>query len=143
MNRIYRRTGTLWEGRFKSALVEGERYLLAVSRYIEMNPVRAAMVPYPGDYQWSSYRVHAEGVTDGIVDFDPWYEGLGVDAEDRGRRYQRWIQESIPEGEWEAIREAISRGGFNGGDCFRDQVSQLIGRVLKVRPPGRPRKIEK
>ncbi len=143
MNRTYGRTGTLWEGRFKSALVEGERYLLAVSRYIEMNPVRAAMVPHPGDYRWSSYRAHAQGITDGIVDFDAWYEGLGLRSEDRGKRYQQWVQESIPRGEWDVIREAIRRGGFNGGDRFRDQMSRLLGREFIIRTPGRPRKVEK
>src|SRR5215467_13960820 len=54
VNRSYGRSGTLWEGRFRSALVQSERYLLACSRYIELNPVRAAIVRHPSHYRWSS-----------------------------------------------------------------------------------------
>lgn len=54
INAMYRRTGSLWEGRFKSSLVESEKYCLACYRYIELNPVRAGMRADPGDYQWSS-----------------------------------------------------------------------------------------
>ncbi|EFH74156.1 transposase [Vibrio cholerae RC385] len=60
-NRQYHRSGTLWEGRFKSCLVQEEHYILAVYRYIEMNPVRAGMVASPADYHWSSYASNAQG----------------------------------------------------------------------------------
>lgn len=63
-NARYRRTDTLWEGRFKSALVDSERYVLACYRYIELNPVRAGMVAAPGDYRWSSYHANADGRTE-------------------------------------------------------------------------------
>lgn len=58
-NLKYFRTGTLWEGRYKSTLVESERYLLTVYRYIELNPVRAYMVSHASEYPWSSYRFNA------------------------------------------------------------------------------------
>ena len=64
VNAAHRRTGTLWEGRFRSAPIESEAHLLACYRYIELNPVRAGMVAAPDDYPWSSYRAHAEGVAD-------------------------------------------------------------------------------
>ena len=71
INQRYGRTGTLWEGRFKSSVMESERYLLTCMRYIELNPVRAAMVVAPEDYQWSSYRRHALGEGDGwLTDHD-------------------------------------------------------------------------
>src|SRR5438132_1460907 len=67
MNRKYGRTGGLWEGRFRSSVVQSESYLLACYRYIELNPVRAALVSHPADYDWSSYRVNAQGLPSRIV----------------------------------------------------------------------------
>lgn len=64
VNKTYRRSGTLWESRYKASLVDAENYLLACYRYIELNPVRANMVVHPGDYPWSSYRAHAYGEQD-------------------------------------------------------------------------------
>lgn len=64
INSVYRRTGSLWEGRFKSSLVDSDRYVLSCYRYIELNPVRAGMVVHPADYRWSSYRHHAESLGD-------------------------------------------------------------------------------
>ncbi len=140
MNRKYGRTGTLWEGRFRSALVEGERYLLAVSRYIELNPVRAQMVGHPREYPWSSYSTHAQGKPDGLLDFDPWYESLGEAEAEWGKAYEAWVEGSIPEGEWEGIREGIRRSGLVGGERFQEQISALLGRVVENRGPGRPRR---
>ena len=66
-NARYRRTGTLWEGRFEAALVDSERYVLACYRYIELNPLRAGMVTSPGDYPWSSFHANALGQTEARV----------------------------------------------------------------------------
>ncbi len=66
-NHAYQRTGTLWEGRYKAILIESECYLLTCCRYIELNPVRAAMVSDPGDYPWSSYCHHVRGEPDFLV----------------------------------------------------------------------------
>jgi len=60
-NFTYRRSGTLWEGRYRATVVHSEQYLLTLMRYIELNPVRAGMVAHPGDYPWSSYRHHEQG----------------------------------------------------------------------------------
>ncbi len=67
VNRVYRRSGTLWEGSFRSCLVQEEAYLLACQRYIELNPVRAEMTAHPGEYRWSSYRANGQGETDAMV----------------------------------------------------------------------------
>lgn len=88
MNRRYGRTGTLWEGRFRSCLVEGERYLLTCQRYIELNPVRAGMVPTPGKYQWSSYRANAEGSKDVLITHHETYLRLGADPLARRAAYR-------------------------------------------------------
>lgn len=143
MNKKYQRRGTLWEGRFRSAVVEGDRYLLAASRYIELNPVRAKMVWHPKEYAWSSYRTHAKGLEDELLDFDPFYAGLGDNAGERSQAYEKWIWESIPEGEWESIREAIQRGGLLGGAKFQEQIAVMVGRRIENRGPGRPRLLRK
>ncbi|WP_366514978.1 transposase [Solimonas terrae] len=71
VNRQYRRSGTLWEGRFRSCLVQQDEYLLSCHRYIELNPVRAGMVSHPGDYPWSSYRANGQGEADALVSPQP------------------------------------------------------------------------
>jgi len=67
INRIYKRSGTLWEGRFRSSVVQQDTYLLACQRYIEMNPVRAGMVNHPGEYKWSSYRIDGQGESLSVI----------------------------------------------------------------------------
>ena len=82
-NEKYRRSGTLWEGRFRSSVVGTDRYLLACSRYIELNPVRAGMVAAPGDYPYSSYAANAHGDPNPLVVSQPTYLGLGTTPETR------------------------------------------------------------
>ena len=77
INRSYRRTGTLWDSRYKSSLVQAETYLLACQRYIELNPVRVAMVEDPAHYRWTSYRANALGQPDARLSPHPIYRALG------------------------------------------------------------------
>ena len=74
INHSYRRTGTLWEGRYKASLVDSEAYLLTCMRYIEMNPVRAVMVDAPGEYRWSSYAANARGESSRLLNNHPVYD---------------------------------------------------------------------
>ena len=78
-NRRYGRTGTLWEGRFRSCIAESARYVLACYRYIELNPVRAGLTDHPGNYLWSSYRFNVDGLEDQLITAHPEYLGLGHD----------------------------------------------------------------
>jgi len=91
INKTYHRTGTLWEGRFKSSPIEEEKYLLGCIRYIEMNPVKAKIVSNPEEYPWSSYRKRALGSYDPIVDLDPYYYELGKTPEERREAYKEWF----------------------------------------------------
>src|SRR6184192_2440520 len=88
INRSYHRSGTLWEGRFRSCLAQNERYVLACYRYIELNPVRANMVLHPRDYRWSSYRANAEGRPDALLTSHPEYLRLGLAESDRLHTYR-------------------------------------------------------
>ncbi len=140
INETYQRTGTLWEGRFKSAVVSRDEYLMACSRYIELNPVRAGLVRHPREYRWSSYGYRALGRVNGLLDEDLWYAGLGRSAGERQRVYQEWIESGIKEGEWEQIREATQRGRVVGKVAFQEEIGTLIGRKVAGETRGRPRK---
>jgi len=97
-NRTYRRSGTLWEGRYRSCLTQAEDYLLACQRYIELNPVRAGMVAHPADYPWSSYRANAQGDEDVLVTPHEIYLGLGVTEASRLAAYRALFRSELEPG---------------------------------------------
>ena len=109
-NHVERRSGTLWEGRYKSSLVQTDAYLLACCRYIETNPVRAGMVAAAQDYLWSSCRARLGYAKPTILDLDPCYEALAADESTRRELYREFLQGSVPEGEWALIRVPFSGG---------------------------------
>jgi putative transposase len=88
VNHTYGRTGTLWDSRYKSSLVEAETYLLICQRYIELNPVRAGMVSGPSEHRWSSYRHHAFGEADPILTPHPLYIAFGPNEAERREIYR-------------------------------------------------------
>jgi len=139
INQTYRRTGTLWEGRFKSAVVSRDEYLIVCSRYIELNPIRAGMVNDPGRYPWSSYLYRALGRPDPLLDDDPWYAALGKAAEERRRIYGEWVRSGIKEGEWDQIRKATQQGRVIGREGFKKQVERVLGRRVVGELRGGPR----
>jgi putative transposase len=102
------RGGTLWGGRFRSCVVTTDDYVLACYRYIELNPVRARMVPSPGDYPWSSYAANAEGAPNGLITRHGAYEALGAQA------YRGMCESSPPADMLEEIRKATQIGRVAG-----------------------------
>jgi putative transposase len=140
INRTYRRTGTLFEGRFRSSVIEADTYLLACQRYIEMNPVRARMVQAPGDYPWSSYRCNALGVSAPVVAPHSIYCALADGEEGRRARYRALFSDEIPEAELTAIRDATNGGFTLGSDRFQRQIASMVGRRTWPGKSGRPRK---
>jgi len=94
-NALHSRTGTPWEGRFKSCLVGSDRYVPNCYRYMEMNPVRARMVAAPADYRWSSHACNASSTNDPIISAHPAFLALGADTFARAAAYQALIQERI------------------------------------------------
>ena len=127
VNRTYQRTGTLWEGRFRSCLVQQENYVLACYRYIEMNPVRAGMVIHPGDYRWTSYRANAQGELSGFISPHAAYSELGSGSAQRAEAYRSLFNDRLSPGLIEQIRSST-----NGNYVLGDQkfASEKIG----VRP---------
>jgi len=134
------RTGTLWEGRYRSAVVETDRYLLACMRYIEMNPVRAGLVDAPSAYRWSSHRHQLGQAVDPLITEHAVYWALGNTPFERQLAYRRLFEQGLPDGETEAIREATHRGWALGERDFLDEIAVKAGRRTKPLRPGRPRK---
>ncbi len=137
VNRNRDRSGTLWEGRFRSSLVQSETYLLTCYRYIELNPVRAGMVGHPGEYPWSSYRVNAEGARSGLVVPHPEYLRLGESWETRRRAYRGLVAEQVGDRMTEEIRAATNGGYALGDKAFQDRVGFELGRPAVRGMPGR------
>lgn len=141
-NRCYRRTGTLWEGRFRSCLTQSEGYVLTCYRYIELNPLRAGMVSHPGEYRWSSYGANAEGRPDALITPHPEYLGLGVEELDRLAAYRELFSAHLDRERIEEIRRATN-GNYALGDFrFRAQVARMLNRRVTPGTGGRPRKLE-
>ncbi len=140
VNRVYRRSGTLWEGRFRSCPVQEEAYLLGCQRYIELNPVRANMVEHPAEYRWSSYRANAQGEVERLVRPHPLYTTLGGDADSRQAAYRELFRYELEPGMVDEIRRATNGNFALGNERFAAQVAEMIGRCASPGQSGRPRK---
>ncbi len=141
-NRLEGRSGTLWESRYKSSPVDSDEYLLACSRYIELNPVRAKMVATPEEYRWSSCRYRLGSAPCEWLDDDPCYLALADNTPQRQERYRQFLHAAIPDGEWGLIREAVQRGHLTGSGRFVDKVEEILGKRIEKRSPGRPSKAD-
>ena len=137
VNHVYRRSGTLWEGRFKTSLVDTEIYFLRCCRYIECNPVRAQMVTAPADYPWSSYRFHALGTMDKLLSSHEQYERLGRTPEERRRQYRELFRGELDSRELGEIRDTVNRGWPLGSERFKDEIENAS--KCTARPPKRGR----
>lgn len=140
VNRTYRRSGTLWEGRFRSCLTLEENYLLGCYRYIELNPVRAGMVEHPAEYVWSSYRANAQGEAGGLITPHSLYMALGEGAESRQAAYRELFRYELDPGMVDEIRAATNGNYVLGSERFAEQIAQALGRRVKKGRAGRPRK---
>jgi putative transposase len=139
VNRIEKRSGSLWEGRFKSSIVSSNEYLLSCCRYVELNPVRAGMVEEPSAYKWSSFAKKIGMKRDPAVDYDRVYTALGNSAAERQQAYEEYVVQTIPEEEIKLIRASIQRNQVTGGNRFREQLERKLKIRLSNRGPGRPR----
>ena len=140
VNSSYRRTGTLWEGRYKSSLIDSDRYLLACYRYIELNPVRANIVTLPGEYRWSSFYRNAHGGKDDLITPHVTYLSLGISDAMRMLEYRRLFQDSLDKEDIETIRDHVNQGKVLGSETFRNRIEALLHRRVRLARPGRPSK---
>jgi len=139
INVSYRRTGTLWDSRYKSSLIQAETYLLACQRYIELNPVRANMVDDPANYRWSSYRSNALGQGSAILTPHPLYQSLGATGEERQSAYRALFRAQLDAEAISDIRLALNQSQPLGNERFYQHIEQMTGQRRESKPRGRPR----
>jgi putative transposase len=139
-NQRHGRSGTLWEGRFRSSLVEADRYLLACQRYIEANPVRAGLVERVPDWPWSSHRHHVGLVVDPLVRTHPTVWSLGNTPFERESAYRKLFDESVIQQEYDWLRDRLLGGKPTASTDFQKKVETAHGLRLLPRPVGRPRR---
>jgi putative transposase len=138
INFRYRRSGTLWDGRHKSSLIDSETYFLTCMRYIELNPVRANMVERPENYRWSSYLANATTKPDPIVNRHSLYMALGEDDACRRDAYQRLFDEEIRQTDLSFIRQSIQSSSPLGSERFMHEIEKTVGRSTGFSKRGRP-----
>lgn len=140
-NHSYRRSGTLWEGRFKSCLVQSTEYLLQCYRYIELNPVRASMVNDPADYAWSSYRANALGRVSDLLKPHKKYLALGSSAPERLANYRALFRYQLDTAAITDIRKCVNTGLVLGSERFKDEIAANLMRQVRPGVSGRPKKM--
>jgi len=141
-NYCYRRTGTLWEGRYRATLIDTDQYLLTCMRYVELNPVRAGMVAHPSEYPWSSYRHNALGESDGLLTAQREYRRLGRNTDERQAAYRQLFRARIAEQTLAEIREATNKAWVLGSDRFKRKIERRSARPASPRARGGDRKSE-
>jgi len=140
VNDTYRRTGTLWEGRYRAALIDSEAYFFSCCRYIELNPVRAGMTAQASAYPWSSYAAHALGAPDPLAAEHPLYRALGLTPGERQRAYRALFDTPLDSEFVASVRAATNGGWALGDERFKREIAAALGRRVTPRPPGRPHK---
>lgn len=138
-NREYQRSGTLWEGRFRSSLVQSEQYLLRCYRYIELNPVRAHMVSDPSEYAWSSYHCNALGKGSSLCSPHSEYLLLGKTSAQRQRAYRALFSDVIDGNLLDDIRCSLNKGLAFGGEQFKKEIEAMHCRRVRPAKLGRPK----
>ncbi|MBI3514508.1 MAG: transposase [Proteobacteria bacterium] len=140
VNAARRRSGTLWEGRYRAAPIDSAAYFLACCRYVELNPVRAGLVRHPREHPWSSYRAHAEGAPDALVSDHPIYRALGRSRADRQEAYRALFRGALSRDFVDALRVATNGGWALGDAQFAKEIAAAAGRRAVPLAPGRPAK---
>ncbi len=141
VNRTYQRSGTLWEGRFKSCLAQSETYVMICYRYIEMNPVRATMVAHPGQYRWFSYHCNAHGRSNTLLTPHSQYQELGATAKERQAHYRTLFDSHLDNTHVTAIRHATNGNYILGDTRFQKEIAQTLQRRVVAGKRGRPTKV--
>jgi putative transposase len=138
----YKRTGTLWEGRYRATIVDAENYLFECMRYIELIPVRAGMVAHPRQYSWSSYRCNAEGRADAVVSAHSPYRSLAREENERQGAYRTLVKATMDVQTIDTIRTCTNKGWALGSQKFQSKIERLAERRAAPLSKGRPKSIK-
>lgn len=141
-NDKYKRTGTLWEGRYKATLIDSEQYLLTCMRYIEMNPVRAKIVTSPEEYRWSSYRANAMGEENALIEYHSEFRGLGQTDAERQEAYVHLFNNGLSNQMLRDIRFATNSSWILGTEKFSKKIEKIVNRRLGPLQKGGDHKSE-
>ena len=139
-HKVHRSGGHVWQGRFRSPVVQDDDHLLTVLRYIEANPVRAGMVAEAGDWRWSSFAAHGLGRADDLLDPIPAYDALAATPATRRRRWSAFVRRTPDSDELAALRRSIQASLPYGDPAWVEGLGRRLGIDLEIRPRGRPRK---
>ncbi len=137
-NRQNKRTGTLWEGRYRSCVVQPKNFLLEVYKYIELNPVRAELAISPEEYIWSSYRINASGKPSALCKPHVEYLKLGENKSDCAENYKLKCEIGLGNNRLKEIRKCINKGLAFGDEEFKVEVEKMTGRRQRALKSGRP-----
>lgn len=137
-NQKHGRSGTLWQGRYRATVIDAELYLLAICRYIELNPVRNGLAASPGEYPWSSYMHHIGAKQDGLITDHPQYWSIGNTPFDREIAYRQLTEEGLARAEVERITAATLKGWALGSDEFKQGLERQTHRRVSPAKRGRP-----
>lgn len=140
INAIHERTGTLWQGRFKSSVVDSERYFLVCQRYIELNPVRAGLVRAASQYEWSSHTHYARDEKKPFITEHDCFLRLGATGESRKEAYRELFAREMRGDELATIRAAANSCSALGAEDFIERLGALTGRRVGAPRRGRPSK---
>ncbi len=138
-NECYGGIGTLWEGRYRATVIDPAKYLLTCCRYIELNPVRNALVDKPAEYRWSSYAHNALGQADEMLSEAPQYRRLGADRKARAKAYRALFKKKLDPSLVQEITDATLKGWVLGDSRFARKIEKLSGRRATPLPKGRPK----
>ncbi len=141
INATYKRTGTLWDSRYKSSLIQAETYLLSCQRYIELNPVRAAMVDDPAHYRWTSYRHHALGQANPLLTPHRLYLCIDANEKQRQAAYRALFRAQLDRQAVDDIRLALNQSQPLGNTRFYAKIEAMTGQSRQAKPRGRPRTV--
>jgi len=140
-NHSYGRTGTLWEGRYKASVIDSDQYLLTCMRYIELNPIRAAMVKHQSDYRWSSFGFNGYGRNNSVITPHPLYLSLARVGKARRQAYRNLFKSNVDTNELNDIRAAWQTGTPLGNDRFRQKIEKKLKLKVGFDRQGRPKRI--
>lgn len=143
VNHRYKRSGTLWAGRYKSSLIDSDAYLLTCYRYVELRPMYLGLAESLGDYPWSSFNHHASVVNSEVITDHRLYLALGETAQERAEAYRKLFRYRFDRRLLEYIAETIKVGHVLGGDAFQEKIEQIANQRVRPLKRGRPRKSEK
>jgi len=142
-NQKYERAGTLWQGRYKTSVIDPDQYFMTCSRYLEFAPVRAGLVPTALDYAWSSYAHHAGVRPDPVITDHALYWALGNTPFDREAAYLALTEQALDAAQVKGVEQAVLRGGTLAGDAFKQALERKLKRPVMPAKRGRPFKIVK